>query len=173
MSKQISYDIKQFSYEICQKHKVIIRYMETDKEPIHYMIEAEPTLSVSKIVNLIKSYTTYYIWKKYPNNLQKQFWREQTFWTDGYFACSIGNVSEEKLIKYIENQGQKKGGDSRMLKAYKYRIYPNNEQKEQIAKHLAAHVLFIIKHQHIEKKDMKKRKSLSVKQTATIIVIEN
>ena len=31
MSKQISDDIKQFSYEICQKHKVIIRYMETDK----------------------------------------------------------------------------------------------------------------------------------------------
>ena len=29
MSKQISDDIKQFSYEICQKHKVIIRYMET------------------------------------------------------------------------------------------------------------------------------------------------
>ena len=30
-SKQISDDIKQFSYEICQKHKVIIRYMETDE----------------------------------------------------------------------------------------------------------------------------------------------
>ena len=30
-SKQISDNIKQFSYEICQKHKVIIRYMETDK----------------------------------------------------------------------------------------------------------------------------------------------
>ena len=31
MSKQISDDIKQFFYKICQKHKVIIRYMETDK----------------------------------------------------------------------------------------------------------------------------------------------
>ena len=50
-----------------------------------------------------------------------------------------------------------------MLKAYKYRIYPNKEQKEQIAKHLAAHVLFIIKHYHIEKKVMRKRKNLSVK----------
>ena len=59
MSKQISDDIKQFSYEICQKHKVIIRYMETDKE--------------------------------------------HTFWTDGYFVCSVGNVSEEMPRKYIEN----------------------------------------------------------------------
>ena len=105
MSKQISDDIKQFSYEICQKHKVTIKYVETDKDHIHYMIEAEPMMSVSKIVNLIKSYTTHHIWKKYPNYLRKQFWKEHTFWTDGYFACSIGNVSEEKLSKYIENQG--------------------------------------------------------------------
>ena len=104
-SKQISDDIKQFSYEICQKYKVIIRYMKTDKDHIHYMIETEPTMSVSKIVNLMKSYTTYHIWEKYSNYLRKHFWKEHTFWTDGYFACSVGNVSEEMLRKYIENQG--------------------------------------------------------------------
>ena len=101
-AKQISDDIKQFSYEICQKHKVIIRYMEKalkrfDKDHIHYMIETEPTMSISKIVNLMKSYTTYHIWEKYPNYLRKHFWKEHTFWTDGYFACSVGNVSEEML----------------------------------------------------------------------------
>ena len=105
MSKQISDDIKQFSYEICQKHKVIIRYMETDKDHIHYMIETEPTMSISKIVNLMKSYTAYHIWKRYPDYLRKHFWKEHTFWTDGYFVCSVGNVSEEMLRKYIENQG--------------------------------------------------------------------
>ena len=97
--------IKAVFIEICQKHKVIIKYMETDKDHIHYMIETEPTMSVSKIVNLMKSYTTYHIWKRYPNYLRKHFWKEHTFWTDGYFACSVGNVSEEMLKKYIENQG--------------------------------------------------------------------
>ena len=61
VSRQISDDIKQFSYEICQRHSVIIRYIETDKDHIHYMIETEPTMSISKIVNLMKSYTTYHI----------------------------------------------------------------------------------------------------------------
>ena len=74
MSKQISDDIKQFSYEICQKHKIIIRYMETDKDHIHYMIETDPTMSISKIVNLMKSYATYHIWKRYPNYLRKHSW---------------------------------------------------------------------------------------------------
>lgn len=85
-SKQISDDIKQFSYEICQRHPVIIRY----KDHIHYMIETEPTMSNSKIVNLMKSYTTYHIWERYPNYLRKHFWKEHTLWTDGYFACSVG-----------------------------------------------------------------------------------
>ena len=105
VSRQRSDDIEQFSYEICQRHSVIIRYMETDKDHIHYMIETEPTMSISKIVNLMKSYTTYHIWKRYPQYLRKQFWKEHTFWTDGYFACSVGNVSEEMLKRYIENQG--------------------------------------------------------------------
>ena len=87
MSKQISDDIKLFSYEICQKHKVIIRYMETDKDHIHYMIETEPTMSISKIVNLMKNYTTYHIWKRYPDYLRKHFWKEHTFWTDGRILC--------------------------------------------------------------------------------------
>ncbi len=69
--KRISDGIKQFPYEICQKHNVIMKYMETDKGHIHYMPETEPTMSVSKIVNLMKSYTTYHIWERYPNYLQK------------------------------------------------------------------------------------------------------
>ena len=53
---------------------------------------------------------SYHIWKRYPDYLRKHFWKEHTFWTDGYFVCSVGNVSEEMLRKYIENQGQEGGG---------------------------------------------------------------
>ena len=69
------------------------------------MIETEPTMSISKAVDLIKSYTTYHIWKKHTEYLKNYFWKEHTFWTDGYFACSVGNVYEEMLKQYIENQG--------------------------------------------------------------------
>ena len=77
----VSYDIKQFSYKICQKHKVIIRY-KSDEE----------------------LYNISYL-EKISELSTKHFWKEHTFWTDGYFACSVGNVSEEMLRKYIENQG--------------------------------------------------------------------
>jgi REP element-mobilizing transposase RayT len=32
-------------------------------------------------------------------------WKEQTFWSDGYFTCSIGNASKNTILKYIQNQG--------------------------------------------------------------------
>ena len=105
VSKEISAYIKQFSYEICTKNNIIIRYMETDKDHIHYMIETEPTISIRKVVNLIKSYRRYHIWEKHTEYLKKHFWKEDTFWPDGYFACSVVNVSEEILKQYIENQG--------------------------------------------------------------------
>ena len=79
--------------------------METDKDHIHYMLELEPIISISKTIKLIKSFTTYHIWKKYYNYLKKKFWKENTFWTDGYFVCTIGNASETTIKDYINNQG--------------------------------------------------------------------
>ena len=105
LNKSISDNVKQFSYEICNRHNVIIHEMETDKDHIHYMIETEPNINLSNLVRTMKSYTTYYIWKLHKKYLSKEFWRENTFWTDGYFICSIDNVSEKQLRKYIENQG--------------------------------------------------------------------
>ncbi|WP_283107465.1 transposase, partial [Shewanella psychromarinicola] len=36
--------------------------------------------------------------------LKKQFWLENTFWSDGYFACSVGNASADTIRKYIQEQ---------------------------------------------------------------------
>ena len=105
MNKYISEEIKQLSYDICNKHNIIIHEMETDKDHIHYMIELDVNHKISDVVRVIKSYTTYHIWRSNKDFLSKHFWKEHTFWTDGYFICSIGNVSEKQLRKYIENQG--------------------------------------------------------------------
>jgi len=101
----VSDEVKRLSSVICERHNVQIRYMETDKNHIHYMIETGPEISISKVVALLKSFTTYWLWKSFDSILNKEFWKERTFWTDGYFVCSVGNVSEKMLKEYIENQG--------------------------------------------------------------------
>ena len=44
-------------------------------------------------------------WKEYNNMLKKHYWKEHTLWSDGYFAMSIGMVSQTIIEQYIENQG--------------------------------------------------------------------
>ncbi|MEQ9302802.1 MAG: transposase [Marinoscillum sp.] len=36
--------------------------------------------------------------------LQRQFWGKH-IWARGYFAVTSGNVTDEVIMKYIENQG--------------------------------------------------------------------
>lgn len=105
-ASNISSDIKKLSEQIAKKHNVDIWYLESDKDHIHYMIEVEPNTNLANFVKTLKSYTTYHIWKKYPNYLRKCFWKERTFWSDGYFIVSIGEVSSDTLKEYIENQGK-------------------------------------------------------------------
>ena len=58
-----------------------------------------------QIVSMLKSYSTYHIWRKHRGYPKTHFWKENTFWSDEYFAYSIGNVSKDIVEKYIENQG--------------------------------------------------------------------
>lgn len=45
------------------------------------------------------------IWKKHAEVLRNNYWKENTFWSDGYFVCSTGNANMETIKKYIEEQG--------------------------------------------------------------------
>ncbi|MEC0326783.1 transposase [Bacillus subtilis] len=36
----------------------------------------------------------------------QKLYPSRTFWSDGYFSCSIGNVSKEIIQKYIQEQGR-------------------------------------------------------------------
>ena len=84
-SNNISGDIKNISVEIANKHKVTIRYMETDQDHIHYMIETTPNINLANFVKVMKSYITYYMWQKYPSYLSKCFWREHTLFSEDIF----------------------------------------------------------------------------------------
>lgn len=91
--------------DIEQKSDFEIIEIETDKDHIHLMIQYIPRVSISSIVNRLKSITTYHLWKKYKPFLKQHFWKENTFWTDGYFVCSVGEASPETIRRYIQNQG--------------------------------------------------------------------
>ena len=101
----IDEDIKQWCYDICSKSDIIINIMETDKDHIHLLIDIPPTITPSNFVRKLKQQTSWNLWLKYPQLLRKHFWKEKTFWSDGYFVCSTGDVSTKTIQEYIRNQG--------------------------------------------------------------------
>ncbi len=102
----IADDIKQKIFDIANTRGYEIIAMETDKDHMHFLISYDTTDRVCYIVKIVKQETTYHLWQKYGSFLSKQYWKKRIFWSDGYFACSIGEVSSATIQKYIESQGQ-------------------------------------------------------------------
>ena len=101
----IADDVKQEILHIANTSDYEIIAIETDKDHIHFLLSYDTTDRVCDIVKIIKQETTYYLWQKYNSVLSKQYWKKKIFWSDGYFACSIGEVSSATIQKYIESQG--------------------------------------------------------------------
>lgn len=79
--------------------------IETDKDHVHILLEYNPTERICDIVRILKQRTTYWLWIRYQNILANIYWKKHIFWSDGYFVCSIGEVSTATVQKYIEFQG--------------------------------------------------------------------
>ena len=101
----IADDVKQKILDIANTRGYEIIAMEADKDHLHFLISYDTTDRVCDIVKIVKQETTYYLWQKYGSFLSKQYWKKRIFWSDGYFACSIGEVSSATIQKYIESQG--------------------------------------------------------------------
>ena len=97
--------LKNVLIDVSNKSDFRIEVIETDKDHVHLLVSAEPKVFPLQIIRRLKQESTARLWELYPNELRRWFYREHTLWTDGYFVSSIGNVSQETVRKYIENQG--------------------------------------------------------------------
>ena len=93
----IADDVKQKILDIANTRGYEIIAMETDKDHMHFLLSYDATDRVCDIVKIVKQETTYYLWQKYNSVLSKQYWKKKIFWSDGYFACSIGEVSSATM----------------------------------------------------------------------------
>ena len=61
--------------------------------------------SVKKIVQMVKSLTAKELFKRCPH-VKKQLWGGE-FWSNGYFASTVGKHGDETMIEnYVRHQGK-------------------------------------------------------------------
>lgn len=79
--------------------------MNLEKDHIHFLLTWKPALSIEQVIRRMKQLSTYYIWKNNKEYLKQFYWKKsKILWSRGYFISTIGNISEEKILEYIENQ---------------------------------------------------------------------
>jgi putative transposase len=98
-------DMLQIIFEICKEKGYIIDAMQSDIDHLHILVDIEPKVSALEVAHQIKQISTFRIYKKYKDFLKKHFWKENTFFSDGYFVCSTGDASTDTIQKYIDEQG--------------------------------------------------------------------
>jgi len=91
--------------EIGAKSDVSFEAMEVDQDHLHCLVKSEPRISPLAIVRRWKQESTIRLWQAHESELKRHDWSERTFWSDGYFCCTLGNASQEAIRHYSANQG--------------------------------------------------------------------
>jgi len=96
--------VKEVCIEIEKRYHVKFLEIGIDKDHVHFLVQSVPTYSVTKIVATIKSITAREVFRRCPE-VKTQLWGGE-FWTDGYYASTVGKHGNEETIKnYVKQQG--------------------------------------------------------------------
>jgi len=88
--------------QVCAQNEVQILSGHISKDHVHMLVSVPPHLSASKLVQYMKGNSSHKLQMEYKE-LNKQY-RGRHLWARGYFVASTGNVTDEVIAEYIQNQ---------------------------------------------------------------------
>ena len=91
--------LKNICIEIANRYDINFVEIGNDEDHVHFLIQSVPTLSVTRIVTIIKSITAREIFAKHKE-LKKVLWGGN-LWTSGFYANTVGQFANEDVIKSI------------------------------------------------------------------------
>ena len=102
--EQIDVALRDVCLEIEKRYELKFLEIGIDKDHVHFLVQSVPTYSVTKIITMLKSLTAREVFKHCPQ-VKKQLWGGE-FWSDGYFASTVGKHGDESMIaNYVKEQG--------------------------------------------------------------------
>ncbi len=68
---------------------------------MHIVVSAPPNMAPSEIMRRIKGRSARKLFEEFPV-LKKRYWGKH-FWARGYFCVTVGQMTEEMIMKYLEH----------------------------------------------------------------------
>ena len=74
-----------------------------EEDHVHLLIEAHPSLNLSRMIGNLKTVSARHIRKEYAEHLSKYFWKPY-FWSRAYAVTTTGGANLEKVKDYVLSQ---------------------------------------------------------------------
>jgi putative transposase len=97
LTKEVRADVQKHIIDNCREKEIFLQTTNGHMEHIHCLISLGKDQSISKVSQLIKGESSYWI---NTNKLTK----EKFLWQDDYFAVSVSESQVQQVIRYIKNQ---------------------------------------------------------------------
>ena len=112
LTGQVAIRARDILRQIALEHELDVRSGKIANDHVHMFIGCRPTHNISKIMQWLKGISSRILLSEFAH-LRKQFWGRH-LWARGYLAVSSGNVTDEMIQQYIEDQeGEPMVDDSR------------------------------------------------------------
>ena len=99
----IGYRLRELIRQGCEARNIRIVDGNVRSDHVHLLLSIPPSMSVSQVAQYLKGRSSHLLQDEFPQ-LKKRYWG-QHMWGRGYFCASVGNVTEDMIKAYIENQG--------------------------------------------------------------------
>ena len=100
---QVRQDVREIISTLCKYKGVEIISGAVCSDHVHLSVSIPPKISISNFMGYLKGKSTLMIYDRHPQ-LQSKW--DKAFWARGYYVATIGNVTEEAIKKYIEEQSE-------------------------------------------------------------------
>ena len=112
MTGDVALRVRELIRRIAAEHELEIISGKVARDHVHVFLSYRPTQKVSQIMQWLKGTSSRVLLQEFPR-LRKEFWGRH-FWARGYLAVSSGNLTDEMIQEYIDQQeGEQIADDSR------------------------------------------------------------
>jgi len=111
---EVAVRVRDLIRQIAMEHELVILSGKVARDHVHVFLSHRPTQPVSKIVQWLKGISSRILLQEFPH-LRRKFWGRH-LWARGYLAVTSGNITDEMVKAYIDEQeGEPVQDDSRFL----------------------------------------------------------
>ena len=112
MTGAVGLRVRELIRQVCREEDTEILKGHVSRDHVHLFVSIPPQVTISRLVQRLKGRSSYKLLGEFAH-LRKTFWGRH-LWARGYFCCSSGNVTDEVIKAYIENQDHETDGDFRI-----------------------------------------------------------